>query len=57
MGFDEELDEDFIWMGMIATWQGQETMERGVSERKDPSIFLAYTIKWREAARHLMKMN
>jgi hypothetical protein len=40
-GFDEGLDERFIRMRMIATWQAQETMECWVNERDSRSTFLA----------------
>jgi hypothetical protein len=48
--FDEELDENVIPMRMIATWQAQETMERGVSERDNSSTFLAQGARRSEAA-------
>jgi hypothetical protein len=39
--FNEAVYEDFIRIRMIATWQAEETMERAVSERRNPSTFLA----------------
>jgi hypothetical protein len=39
--FDEELDSPFIQMRMIAIRQAHEMMEHGVSERDNPSTFLA----------------
>jgi hypothetical protein len=45
--FEEEKDAGFIKMRLITIWEAQETMERGVSERDNPSTFLAQTIKRR----------
>jgi hypothetical protein len=39
--FDESKDEEFIPMRTIAIREAHETMLRGVSERHDPSTFLA----------------
>jgi hypothetical protein len=39
--FEEDQDADFVRMRMVAMWEAQETMERGVSERDNPSTFLA----------------
>jgi hypothetical protein len=39
--FDEEQDADFIRMRMLAIWEAQETMKRGVIERDNRSTFLA----------------
>jgi hypothetical protein len=39
--FDEGLDGPLVKMRMISILQAQETMERGVSERDNPSTFLA----------------
>jgi hypothetical protein len=38
---DEDFDAPCIKMKMIAIRRAQETMERGVSERDNPSTFLA----------------
>jgi hypothetical protein len=40
----------FVRMRSIAIWEAQEMMERWVSERDDPSPFLAYGPRRREAA-------
>jgi hypothetical protein len=39
--FNEEFDAPFIKMRMIGIRQAQETMERWVDERANPSTFLA----------------
>jgi hypothetical protein len=39
--FYQSLDEPFIEMRMIAICEAEETMHRGVSERDNPSTFLA----------------
>jgi hypothetical protein len=39
--FGEPQDMDFNRQRMKAIWEAQETMERGVSERDNPSTFLA----------------
>jgi hypothetical protein len=39
--FHDEQDADFLRMRMIAIWEAEETMQRGVSERHYPSTFLA----------------
>jgi hypothetical protein len=39
--FDEEGDADFIRVSMVAAWQPEETMQRAVSERDNPTTFLA----------------
>jgi hypothetical protein len=38
---DDELDRNFFRMRSIAIWDALETMEHGVSERDNPSTFLA----------------
>jgi hypothetical protein len=48
--FDEEGDAEFVKMRMVAIWEAQETMERGVEERSNPSLFLAQGRRRREAA-------
>jgi hypothetical protein len=48
--FDEEEDADIVKMRMVAIWKAQETMERGVNERSNPSVFFAQGRKRREAA-------
>jgi hypothetical protein len=53
--FDEEGGADFIRMRMIETWQAEETMQRGASERGNPTAFLAQAIRRRETARPSMK--
>jgi hypothetical protein len=39
--FDEAQDAAGVKMRMIGIWEAQETMERAVSERDDPSTFIA----------------
>jgi hypothetical protein len=39
--FDEERDADCVKMRMLAIWEAQEVMERGVSGRSNPTAFLA----------------
>jgi hypothetical protein len=39
--FDGKMNADFIKMRVIAIREAQETMERGVSERDNPSTFPA----------------
>jgi hypothetical protein len=41
MNFEEEGDVDFVKMRIVAICEAQETMERGVNERSNPSVFLA----------------
>jgi hypothetical protein len=49
--FNEEGDAEFVKMRMVAIWEAQETMERGVDERSNPSVFLAQGRRRRETAR------
>jgi hypothetical protein len=39
--FDEDLDPDPITMRRLATWEADEAMRGGVSERHHPTTFLA----------------
>jgi hypothetical protein len=39
--FDEERDVDAIRRRMVEIIEAQETIERGVSERSNPTTFLA----------------
>jgi hypothetical protein len=39
--FDENVDANFMKMRIVAIWEAQETMERGISERNNPNAFLA----------------
>jgi hypothetical protein len=36
--FDERADAEFVRMRMVAIWEAQETMERGVEERSNSSL-------------------
>jgi hypothetical protein len=39
--FDKERDADCVKMRMVAIWEAQEEVERGVSEWSNPTAFLA----------------
>jgi hypothetical protein len=39
--FDEREDAEFVKMKMVAIWEAQETMERGVVGRRNSPDFLA----------------
>jgi hypothetical protein len=39
--WQDERDEELLKMAMIATWQAEETVQRGVGERDSTSVFLA----------------
>jgi hypothetical protein len=55
--FDEEADNDRGKMRMIAVWEGQETMLRGVSDRDNPSGLFAQAAMRRDTARTSMNQR
>jgi hypothetical protein len=38
--FEEHQDADLVRMTMVAIWEAQETMERGIAEGDHPSGFI-----------------
>jgi hypothetical protein len=39
--FDEKEDADYVRMRIVAIWEAQEAMERGLEEREHPSLYFA----------------